>query len=112
MTRLESDYYAYMEYDPEHSKAGLAHYVPLFARGPEVSLGALEDAPPAVAHATGMAAIVSLLLATCAAGDEIVACDVAYGGTVRLPRIVNRWPSVIAEPPAAGANRRSPASGT
>jgi SAM-dependent methyltransferase len=38
MTRLESDYYAYMEYDPEHSKAGLAHYVPLFPQGPVLEL--------------------------------------------------------------------------
>ena len=38
MTRLESDYYAYMEYDPEHSKGGLAHYVPLFERGPVLEL--------------------------------------------------------------------------
>ena len=30
MTRLESDYYAYMGYDPENSKAGLAHYLPMF----------------------------------------------------------------------------------
>lgn len=32
MTRLESDYYTYMGYDPENSKAGLAHYVPYFTR--------------------------------------------------------------------------------
>lgn len=38
MSRLESDYYAYMGYDPEHSKAGLAHYVPLFTRGPVLEL--------------------------------------------------------------------------
>jgi len=31
MTRLESDYYAYMGYDPDNSRAGLAHYVPMFA---------------------------------------------------------------------------------
>ena len=41
MTRLESDYYAYMGYDPQHSKAGLAHYVPYFdaaAPGPVLEL--------------------------------------------------------------------------
>ncbi len=38
MTRLESDYYAYMGYDPEHSKAGLAHYVPYFRTGPVLEL--------------------------------------------------------------------------
>ena len=31
MNRLESDYYAYMDYDPVNAKAGLMHYVPLFA---------------------------------------------------------------------------------
>lgn len=30
MTRLESDYYAYMGYDPENAVAGLAHYLPYF----------------------------------------------------------------------------------
>jgi SAM-dependent methyltransferase len=38
MTRLESDYYAYMEYDPDNAKAGLSHYVPLFPKGPVVEL--------------------------------------------------------------------------
>ena len=38
MTRLESDYYAYMGYDPEHSKSGLAHYVPWFTSGPVLEL--------------------------------------------------------------------------
>ncbi len=38
MTRLESDYYAYMEYDPENAKAGLSHYVPLFPHGPVLEL--------------------------------------------------------------------------
>ncbi|MCU1693084.1 MAG: hypothetical protein JWM64_2175 [Frankiales bacterium] len=38
MTRLESDYYDYMGYDSEHSKEGLAHYVPYFPRGPVLEL--------------------------------------------------------------------------
>ena len=38
MTRLESDYYDFMAYDPAHSKAGLSHYVPLFPRGPVLEL--------------------------------------------------------------------------
>ena len=38
MSRLESDYYAWMGYDPEHAKSGLAHYVPLFDRGPVLEL--------------------------------------------------------------------------
>lgn len=38
MTRLESDYYSYMDYDPANAKAGLAHYVPFFATGPVLEL--------------------------------------------------------------------------
>jgi SAM-dependent methyltransferase len=38
MTRLESDYYSYMGYDPANAKAGLAHYVPFFERGPVLEL--------------------------------------------------------------------------
>jgi cystathionine beta-lyase/cystathionine gamma-synthase len=50
----------------------------------EAALGALEDAPPAVCFATGMAAISSLFLAILKAGDHVVVSDVVYGGTVRL----------------------------
>jgi cystathionine beta-lyase/cystathionine gamma-synthase len=50
----------------------------------EAALGALEDAPPAVCFATGMAAISTLLLAVLKAGDHVVVSDVVYGGTVRL----------------------------
>ncbi|MDT7547032.1 MAG: hypothetical protein QOE99_3142 [Actinomycetota bacterium] len=38
MTRLESDYYSYMGYDPANAKAGLAHYVPFFSHGPVLEL--------------------------------------------------------------------------
>jgi cystathionine beta-lyase/cystathionine gamma-synthase len=54
----------------------------------EAHLGALEEAPPAVAFATGMAAITGLLLATARAGDHVVCGRVVYGGTVRLLRQV------------------------
>ena len=50
----------------------------------EAALGALEDTPPAVCFATGMAAISSLFLAVLKAGDHVVVGDVVYGGTVRL----------------------------
>ena len=50
----------------------------------EAALGALEDTPPAVCFATGMAAISSLFLAVLKAGDHVVVSDVVYGGTVRL----------------------------
>lgn len=36
--RLESDYYAYMGYDSEHSREGLRHYVPYFRTGPVLEL--------------------------------------------------------------------------
>jgi SAM-dependent methyltransferase len=38
VTGLESDYYAFMAYDPEHTKAGLSHYLPLLAEGPVLEL--------------------------------------------------------------------------
>jgi cystathionine beta-lyase/cystathionine gamma-synthase len=50
----------------------------------EAALGALEDTPPAVCFATGMAAISSLFLAILKAGDHVVVSEVVYGGTVRL----------------------------
>ena len=50
----------------------------------EEALGALEDTPPAVCFATGMAAISAIFLALLKAGDHVVLSDVVYGGTVRL----------------------------
>jgi SAM-dependent methyltransferase len=38
MSRLESDYYSYMGYDPENSKKGLSHYIQFFERGPVLEL--------------------------------------------------------------------------
>ena len=38
MTRLESDYYAYMGYDAANAKVGLAHYLPWFPEGPVLEL--------------------------------------------------------------------------
>ena len=40
MTRLESDYYSYMDFDPEHTREVLRHYVPMFEdRSPVLELG-------------------------------------------------------------------------
>ena len=40
MTRVESDYYSYMEFDPEHTREVLGHYVPLFQdKAPVLELG-------------------------------------------------------------------------
>ncbi|HEY3989415.1 MAG TPA: PLP-dependent aspartate aminotransferase family protein [Acidobacteriaceae bacterium] len=50
----------------------------------EEALGVLEDTPPAVCFATGMAAISAVFLALLKSGDHVVLSDVVYGGTVRL----------------------------
>ena len=50
----------------------------------ERALGAVEGAPPAVAFATGMAAITTLFLTVLRSGDHVLVSDVVYGGTVRL----------------------------
>jgi len=47
-------------------------------------LGALEDAPPAVCFATGLAAETALLLALLKSGDHVVCGRAVYGGTTRL----------------------------
>ena len=40
MTRLESDYYSYMDFDPEHTREVLRHYVPMFEdKSPVLELG-------------------------------------------------------------------------
>ncbi|HET9289515.1 MAG TPA: class I SAM-dependent methyltransferase [Actinomycetes bacterium] len=40
MTRLESDYYSYMDFDPEHAREVLRHYVPMFEdKNPVLELG-------------------------------------------------------------------------
>ncbi len=50
----------------------------------EARLGALENAPPAVCFATGLAAETALFLALLESGDHVVLSRVIYGGTVRL----------------------------
>lgn len=52
----------------------------------EIVLGALEDAPPAVAFGTGLGAETGLFLALLRAGDHAVIGEAVYGGTVRLFR--------------------------
>jgi cystathionine beta-lyase/cystathionine gamma-synthase len=50
----------------------------------ERALGALENTPPAVCFATGMAAIATLFFSVLKAGDHAIISEVVYGGTVRL----------------------------
>lgn len=54
----------------------------------EANLGALEEAPPAVCFATGLAAIHALFITLLKSGDHVVCSDVVYGGTHRLLRQV------------------------
>lgn len=54
----------------------------------ERALGSLEDAPPAVCHATGMASATALVLAHAVSGDHVVCSRVVYGGVTRLLRSV------------------------
>ena len=48
----------------------------------ERSLGALEDAPPAVCFATGMAAISTLCFALLKAGDHVVVGGLVHAGPI------------------------------
>ncbi|MGK0481275.1 MAG: cystathionine beta-lyase/cystathionine gamma-synthase [Planctomycetota bacterium] len=52
----------------------------------EEALGALENAPPAVCHKTGMASITALFLGVLQGGDRVAIAQAVYGGTVRLAR--------------------------
>ena len=52
----------------------------------ETALGRIEDAPPAVCFATGMAATTALFTSLLQQGDRVVCSRVVYGGTVRLLR--------------------------
>jgi len=54
----------------------------------EDALGAVEDAPSALAFSSGMSAITTLCLSTLETGDHVVLGDPVYGGTVRLAREV------------------------
>ncbi len=54
----------------------------------EHALGALENAPPAVCYASGLAAETGLFLALLRAGDHVVCGRTVYGGTTRLLRQV------------------------
>lgn len=50
----------------------------------ELAIGELEDAPPAIAYASGIAAEAGLFLALLRAGDHVICGEAVYGGTVRL----------------------------
>jgi cystathionine beta-lyase/cystathionine gamma-synthase len=50
----------------------------------ESTLGQLEQAPPAVAFSTGLAAEAALFLTLLRGGDHVICSRAAYGGTTRL----------------------------
>ncbi|MEM7306306.1 MAG: aminotransferase class I/II-fold pyridoxal phosphate-dependent enzyme [Planctomycetota bacterium] len=50
----------------------------------ETALGRLEDAPPAVAFGTGLAAEAGLFQTLLSSGDHVVCSRAVYGGTTRL----------------------------
>ncbi len=84
MTRLESDYYAYMEYDPENAKAGLSHYVPLFMEGPVLELACgrgefLELLRDAGVEAEGIDLDEGMVQAATAAGLTVQLADAMTG---------------------------------
>ncbi|MCW2681769.1 MAG: hypothetical protein JWM62_3170 [Frankiales bacterium] len=84
MTRLESDYYAYMGYDPEHAKSGLSHYVPLFAKGPVLELACgrgefLSLLREAGVEAEGIDLDEGMVQAATAAGHDVQLADALTG---------------------------------
>lgn len=58
----------------------------------ERKVALLEGAEAAVVMSSGMAATFSALVALCEAGDEVIACDSVYGGTVKiLTEVLSRF---------------------
>ena len=58
----------------------------------ERRIAALEGAEACVVTSSGSAATFSALVALCEAGDEVIACDSIYGGTVKiLIKVLSRF---------------------
>jgi cystathionine beta-lyase/cystathionine gamma-synthase len=58
----------------------------------ERKLAAMEHAEACVVTSSGSAATFCALAALCEAGDEIIACDSIYGGSVKLmTEVLGRW---------------------
>lgn len=58
----------------------------------ERKIAALEGAEACVVTSSGSAATFCTLAALCEAGDEVIACDSVYGGTVKvLTKVLNRF---------------------
>jgi O-succinylhomoserine sulfhydrylase len=61
----------------------------------EERIAALESAEQAVATATGMAAIMAVVMSLCSAGDHVLVSRSVFGSTSRPP---TRWPSWSTSP--------------
>lgn len=58
----------------------------------ERKIAELEGAESCVVTSSGSAATFCALVALCGAGDEVIACDSIYGGTIKLlTRVLNRF---------------------
>src|SRR5215471_18377722 len=58
----------------------------------ERKIAELEGAEDCVVTASGSAATLTALMALCDAGDEVIACDSIYGGTIKiLTRVLGRF---------------------
>ena len=58
----------------------------------ERTLADLEDAEACVVTSSGSAAVFCALGAMCEAGDEVIACDSIYGGSVKIiSKVLARW---------------------
>jgi SAM-dependent methyltransferase len=85
VTRVESDYYSYMEFDPEHTREVLGHYVPMFEdKAPVLELGCgrgefLGLLAKAGVEATGVDSDEGMVEQARAEGLDVVCADaVAY----------------------------------
>ena len=62
----------------------------------ERKIAELEGAEACVVTASGSAATFAALVALCEAGDEVIACDSIYGGTVKvLTKVLSRFGSAF-----------------
>jgi SAM-dependent methyltransferase len=83
VTRLESDYYAHMRFDPEHTSRVLEHYVPMFSgKGPVLELGCGRGEFLGLLRAAGVEAVgvdcdEGMVEAARAAGHQVVLADAA-----------------------------------
>ena len=84
MSSVESDYYAFMGYDPAHTRAGLRHYLPWFPEGPVLELAPgrgefLDLLREAGVAASGVDSDEGMVRAARAAGHDVQLSDALDG---------------------------------